>query len=131
MKRVTDLCLSVCVLLSGCYGGFNLTRKLHKWNGEVGSKWTNEGVFLGLALLNVYTFSALGDLLIFNTVEFWSGKNPVNAGTLRLSRDGGSVVASDVKTGRLVGSARVEDGRAVVSSPSGAVVRRLSPQDLE
>lgn len=130
MKKTLLLVLAVCVLSSGCYGPFNLTRKLHKWNGEIGNKYVNEGVFLGLALLHVYTFAALGDVLIFNTVEFWGGKNPVNAASLRLERDGDKVLAYDRASGKLVGAARREGEVAVVTDSSGKVLSRLSPDAL-
>ena len=81
--------------LSGCYGPFNLTRKVHKWNGQVGqSKWTNEFVFLGLAVLNVYTVSALADAVVFNTWEFWSGHNPVPAPATTRAFSSGEAVAT-------------------------------------
>ena len=72
----------------GCYGPFNLTRKLHKWNGEVGSKWVQEGVFLCLVILPVYSFSSLADAIIFNSIQFWTGKNPItaNAGGKEIKR---------------------------------------------
>ena len=63
----------------GCYGPFNLTRKLHKWNGEVGGKWVREGIFLCFIILPVYGFATLGDAIIFNSIQFWTGKNPVTA----------------------------------------------------
>lgn len=130
MIRTLALALCLSVALSGCYGPFNLTRRLHKWNGEIGGKWINEFVFLGLAVLHVYTFAALGDVVIFNTVEFWGGKNPVNAGTLRLSRDGQTVVARDAGTGKLVGTARLEGETAVVTDSSGREIRRVSAAQI-
>jgi hypothetical protein len=94
MKNTLALLLVVTLTVSGCYGPFNLTRKVHHWNGEVGeSKWTNEAVFLGLAILNVYTVAALADVVIFNSVEFWSGKNPINAKTTRSAARGEAVAS--------------------------------------
>ncbi len=116
----------IAALCSGCYGPFNLTRKLYKWNGDIGGKWMNEFTFLGLAVLNVYTVAALADSVIFNSIEFWGGKNPVNAAGVRLERRGQAVAATDIKSGRLLGTATLENGQAVVRSPSGAVVRRVS-----
>lgn len=71
--------LCVGLLVSGCYGPFNLVRRLHHWNGQVGGRWANEVVFLGLAyLLPVYSICGLGDVLIFNSIEFWTGDNPID-----------------------------------------------------
>jgi hypothetical protein len=81
--------------LSGCYGPFNLTRKVHAWNGQAGrGRWTNEFVFLGLAVLNVYTVSALADAVVFNTWEFWSGHNPVPAPVATRAFSRGEAVAT-------------------------------------
>lgn len=79
MKKALVLAFAVCFGGSACYGPFSLTKKLHKWNGDVGEKWVNEAVFVGFAVLQVYTLAALGDAIIFNAVEFWGGKNPVTA----------------------------------------------------
>jgi len=70
--------LAAALLVSGCYGPFNLTRKLHQWNGEVSeNKWAVEIVFLALVWAPVYGLAGLGDGLIFNTIEFWGGENPI------------------------------------------------------
>ncbi|OGR83073.1 MAG: hypothetical protein A3J74_06505 [Elusimicrobia bacterium RIFCSPHIGHO2_02_FULL_57_9] len=77
MKKTSLFLLTLTMGLSGCFGTFKLTHKLYKWNSEVSGKWINEGVFLGLAALHVYTVSILADAVIFNSIEFWSGNNPI------------------------------------------------------
>lgn len=68
----------VVITMSSCYGPFRLTCKLHQWNGEISNKkFVNELVFLGLSILPAYELCALGDVLIFNSIEFWGGKNPI------------------------------------------------------
>jgi hypothetical protein len=80
MKKVLPLVMVLTVVLAGCYGSFNLTKKLYKWNGDFShQKWEKEGAFLGCAILPVYFFATLGDAVIFNSIEFWGGKNPVQA----------------------------------------------------
>ncbi len=75
---VVLLCLCMLVSLSGCIGSFNLTRTLYSFNDEVSeNQWTQELVFLGLAVIPVYAVSLFGDLLLFNSIEFWTGNNPV------------------------------------------------------
>ena len=64
-------------LSSGCYGPFNLTRNLHHWNGTIENKWGREGVFLVIFIIPVYGVCVLGDVLIFNSIEFWGGENPI------------------------------------------------------
>lgn len=79
MRKALAVALAVGLGCSACYGPFRLTKKLHKWNDEVGEKWVKEAVFVGFAVLQVYTLAALGDAIIFNAVEFWGGKNPIAA----------------------------------------------------
>ena len=71
--------LAAGLLLGGCYGPFYLTRKVYNWNGRVGDKWVNEIVFLVISWVPVYSVSVLADALIFNSIEFWTGDNPMAA----------------------------------------------------
>lgn len=77
--RASGIVLALSLFISGCYGPFNLTRQLHAWNGRVGDKYVNELVFLALTILPlpVYGFAVVGDMVIFNSIEFWTGRNPV------------------------------------------------------
>ena len=78
-KRLGAVALAMTLAfgVQGCYGSFALTRKLHKWNGSVGNKIVNEAVFLVCLILPVYGIASFIDGIILNSVEFWSGKNPV------------------------------------------------------
>ena len=82
---------------NACYGPFNLTRNVYHWNGgikgsgEVNEKWMKEIVFFGMIVIPVYMFSALLDAFIFNSIQFWSGDNPVKAS--ELGDDGQTKVA--------------------------------------
>ncbi|MDR1879437.1 MAG: DUF3332 domain-containing protein [Tannerellaceae bacterium] len=67
--------LAGSVLCSSCIGSFGLTNKLLTWNKGIDSKLVNELVFLILS--PVYATTAVADLLVLNTIEFWSGENPV------------------------------------------------------
>lgn len=80
-KRIGGIALAMALVLGmqGCYGSFTLTRKLWKWNGSVGNKFVNELVFLVCNILPVYPIAGFVDSIILNSVEFWSGKNPMNA----------------------------------------------------
>lgn len=69
---------TMSVALSGCYGPFRLTTKLHNWNGQVSQKkFVNELVFLGMCIIPAYEICLLGDGLIFNSIEWWGGRNPI------------------------------------------------------
>lgn len=73
--------VALALLTSGCYGPFNLTRRLYTWNSQVGDKWEKELVFLLLVALPVYELTAFGDAVVFNSMEFWTGNNPVDPPT--------------------------------------------------
>src|SRR3954452_23213780 len=65
---------------TGCFGSFALTRKLWDFNNTVSKeKGLKELLFLALIIVPVYQLAALGDAIIFNTVEFWGGKNPITS----------------------------------------------------
>lgn len=73
-----SLTLSSAILFTGCYGSFSLVTKVHEWNGSVtDNKFVHELLFLGLNIIPVYGVSAFIDAVIFNTVEFWTGSNPI------------------------------------------------------
>ncbi len=78
--------LSFIVVASGCYGGFTLTKALYKFNGEIkvdGSAAANRVaqsvVMVILVIVPVYQLAAIADAVILNSIEFWSGKNPMQA----------------------------------------------------
>jgi Domain of unknown function (DUF3332) len=74
--------VGVVAAQSGCFGSFNLSRALWKFNdGVSSSKWVKWLLFLGLIIVPVYQVCAgLLDLFIFNTIEFFTGNNPISAG---------------------------------------------------
>lgn len=62
---------------TACYGPFNLTKKLYDWNGKVGDKFVNELVFFAFLVVPVYEATLFIDGVILNSIEFWTGSNPV------------------------------------------------------
>jgi hypothetical protein len=62
---------------TGCFGEFGLTRKVYTFNQNAGGKFVNQLVFWGLLIIPVYEVASVLDLVIFNTIEFWTGSNPV------------------------------------------------------
>jgi len=80
MKRILSafFIASTLWITTSCYGPFKVTTKLHEWNATVGTPFVNALVFLGLCIIPVYELFLLGDALIFNTIEFWGGSNPVS-----------------------------------------------------
>ncbi len=63
--------------LIGCYGSFQLTKRLYEWNGSLGDKWVNSAVTWILIIVPVYEFAGFVDFVFLNVIEFWTGSNPV------------------------------------------------------
>ncbi|HYH94913.1 DUF3332 domain-containing protein [Hyalangium sp.] len=109
MKRASRLLAVLCLALfsvqvSGCFGQFALTRAMWQFNKDVSSnKFLQWAVFLVMVIVPVYGIGALVDALVINSIEFWTGSNPVASAetpdsqtrvvrlspneTLRLTRD--------------------------------------------
>ena len=82
MTRPMRLISSLCVLTlgygsTGCFGSFALTRRLYDFNKSFGSKLVQTIVFWVFCILPVYEIATLGDAVIFNLIEFWTGGNPL------------------------------------------------------
>lgn len=93
---VLTLCGSI--MSTSCIGSFALTNKLLGWNQQVGNKFVNELVFFAFWVIPVYEVSALADILVLNSIEFWSGDNPVASGTKVINgKDGRYIVECDGK----------------------------------
>lgn len=107
-------CLSVAVVLAicssmlftSCIGSFALTNKVISWNQQVGSKFVNELVFFAFWILPVYELSALADILVINSIEFWSGTNPMSASTKVIQGEDGRYLVKCDKTGYTITSER-------------------------
>ena len=71
--------LSGSVLFSSCIGSFGLWNSLKDWNQGVSNKFVNELIFLAFHIVPVYEIAYLADALVLNSIEFWSGRNPVSS----------------------------------------------------
>ncbi len=117
MKKNVLTVAVICTLcgaltLPSCIGSFTLTNKLLSWNNQIGEKFVNELVFFAFWILPVYEVSALADILVLNSIEFWSGSNPVAKGTKVIDgNDGKYLVKCDGK------------GYTIKSVNDGSVVR--------
>ncbi len=69
--------LMITTVSSGCYGQFALVRAIYTANGEVENKWARSGLTALMVILPVYAFAGLGDVILFNPIEFWSHVNPI------------------------------------------------------
>jgi hypothetical protein len=94
------LVLTLCgsMLTTSCVGNFALSNKILAWNKTVGNKFVNELVFFAFWVVPVYEISLFADVVVFNSIEFWSGNNPIAAGTKVIDgQDGRYIVKCDKK----------------------------------
>lgn len=78
--RVGLVLLLACLLVAGpgCFGSFGLTQKVHKFNRDVSpNQWVQEVVFLAFVFIPVYGVSTFVDAIVINSIEFWTGTNPM------------------------------------------------------
>jgi len=137
------LVAAVGALSAGCFGKFQLTRKLHDINQSIDEKYVRSAATWLFVI--PYAVTGLLDLVVFNVIEFWTGENPVASApvtkvyaqgngrtVLTLSRDGSATVAviERYEGKRLVSTLRVRDdgkGRvAAAETAAGAKVRDIS-----
>jgi hypothetical protein len=71
------------------------------------SKWAREVVFLVLYIVPVYPIAGMLDLVIFNSIEFHGGKNPIS-GQTRLAMAGAQRVAETPDGTRGVSTLRAD-----------------------
>ena len=77
LKQVAALLVCGAFLFSSCIGSFALHGKLLNWNRNISTKFVNELVFLACNVVPVYGICYLADALVINSIEFWSGSNPM------------------------------------------------------
>ena len=78
-KALASLALVVALGSSSCLGPDNLYNSIKNWNAELSEKdWINELVFLGLTIIPVYPLALFGDVVIFNTITYWSGDDTIS-----------------------------------------------------
>jgi hypothetical protein len=77
-KTLLALVLALGLASSSCLGPDNLYGSVKNWNAEISDKdWLNELVFLGFWVLPVYPITLLADVIIFNTIGYWTGDQPI------------------------------------------------------
>ena len=138
------LVAAVGAFSAGCFGKFQLTRKVYDLNQSIDEKYVRSAATWVFVIVQVYTVAALIDLIVFNVIEFWTGENPVASApvtkeyaradgktVITLSRDGSDTVAviERYEGERLVSTLRVrDDGRGKVAAveTAGGKVREVS-----
>jgi hypothetical protein len=139
------LVAAVGALSAGCFGKFQLTRKVYDMNKSIDEKYVRSAATWVFVIVPVYGFAALLDLIVFNVIEFWTGENPVASvpvtkvyaqgsgkTILTLAREGTATVAviERYEGETLVSTLRIRDDGAgkvtAVEAVSGEKVREVS-----
>ncbi len=107
--------------LFSCYGSFSLTRRIYNWNGTLGNKYVNTVVFWALLIVPVYEITGVVDFWVLNTLEFWTGTNPM---AMKKGETETQIVEKDGKIYRMVASKDRMD--ITVSEKEGNTVRKFT-----
>lgn len=106
------LLVALTPLASGCYGRFPVTHAVYRWNGEVTDNRLVHSLLMWLLIIvPVYHFAMLGDVFIFNLIEFWTGD------TLHISyeteKDGAKVAFNTSEDGNEAVLSVTKDGKTL------------------
>lgn len=77
LKMAATVMICGAFLFSSCIGSFRLHSKLVDWNQNIGTKFVNELVYLAFNIIPVYYVCYAADALVINSIEFWTGSNPL------------------------------------------------------
>ena len=67
------LVLALSPFMVGCYGPFVLTKAVFDLNRSVGLGIFQQIVFWVFLAVPVYSIALLGDLIVVNLIDFWTG----------------------------------------------------------
>jgi len=78
MKKALVAAVLSLGLFSSCLGPNKLWNRLHDWNEKAtDNRWGNEAIFLVLTIIPVYGVTYAIDIIVLNSIEWWSGENPM------------------------------------------------------
>ncbi len=112
LKSLT-LLMAGTMAVSSCIGSFGLFNKVLDWNKQAtGNKFLNWLIFIVIS--PAYVLCGVADMIVINSIEFWSGTNPLaeNIGKTE------NIMGSD---GKLYAVTTLEDGYEV-KAPDGKIV---------
>ena len=107
---VTAMVIAFSLLFSSCVGSFTMSKTVLDWNNKVSNKFVNELVFIVFNIVPVYPVSLFIDAVVLNTIEFWTGSNPMaqvdqiiegENGTYSVKSNDTGYTITDVNTGAI------------------------------
>lgn len=112
--KVSAVLLAATLLTSSCVGSFALFNKLAGWNKQAtDNKFLNELIFILIS--PAYAVCTFADVLVINSIEFWTGSNP-------MAQRVGETQEITGKDGRLYAVTTLRNGYKV-KSPDGEVIK--------
>lgn len=102
LTKVVGIALISSILFQSCIGSFKMFNKVQEWNNGLGNKWINELVFLVLWILPVYEITVFLDVVILNSIEFWTGSNPMAYDTKEVSTENGNFLIETTPAGHKI-----------------------------
>ncbi len=114
------LCALTLITATGCTGNFALTHAVYKWQTGYSERWTNELCFIVSALF-IYPLTTFVDAMFLNSMEFWTGSNPIlhaADGTI-VTRQSDSLATVMTPEGKRFDLARNSDGTFTLSDAAG------------
>ena len=122
LRRFVAVLVLVCFVpaaSTACFGKFQLVHKVYRVNQDIDpDKWVQWFGFLVLSVVPIYGLALFIDLVFANSVEFWTGSNPIqaDAGTQKVVRGpGGELMTLTWQGGGAIDVAIESEGRAVAS----------------
>ena len=118
-KTFLALGLAATLFLSSCIGSFALYNKVLDWNQSLGSKFVNEVVFLALSIVPVYEVSLFVDGVVLNTIEFWTGSNPVASNTQTIDTENGKYLVQGTDNGYTIINENNDESIRLIQDENG------------
>jgi hypothetical protein len=88
----------ISLFQSGCFASFPLTSNIWEWNDSVDGKFVNLLIFYAFVIIPVYELALLADIIVFNSIEFWTGKDPL---AMKKGEEDNKIVMTEDKTYRI------------------------------
>lgn len=135
---VLILLVAMVPMFTACYGRFQATRSIYRFNGDVSDqKLVRSVVMWVLLILPVYEIGALVDVFVLNPIDYWKGtridlgsRTDANGTTVALvpSGDGREAVLTLSRNGEVLAKStlvRTSDSEIEVRDTDGRLVGRM------
>lgn len=123
------------MVTTGCFGKFQLIRKTYQWNKDVSQdKWIQWFMFLILSIIPIYGIAGLVDVVLANSMEFWTGENPIQAdvGTRKVVQGpNGELITMELLPDRSIGVQAIDASGQVQSFRVAREAESLSAWDAD